>query len=300
MRQYICIDIGGTSIKHGVADENGVFIDKGEMPAEALKTGGAGILVKVKKIIRDYMQKTTVKFSGVAISTAGIVDPEKGEIIYATPNNIPGYTGTKVKAEIEAACGLFCTVENDVNCAGLGEVWLGAGKGAKSVCCLTVGTGIGGCVILDGHLFHGASNSAGEIGYMHIPGGGKFEDRASTTSLVKEIAARKGIPAETLDGRKIFAWAADGDRETIEAIDIIMERLAIGIANVCYVLNPEVIILGGGIMAQAKLLEPKIKTALSKQLIPSIFEKTKIVFSMLQNEAGMLGALYNFRQKQEK
>ena len=240
MNRFICIDVGGTSIKYGLSNEIGEFIDKGSVDTEALEKGGPGILEKIKTISKKYIEDNDI--DGICISTAGMVDSKKGKVVYALEHLIPEYTGMEIKREVEKEFNIRCEVENDVNCAGLGETWLGAGKNAKSSVCVTVGTGIGGCVILDNKLIHGFSNSAGEIGY----------------------------------------------------IDNMVKSLAIGIANICYLINPEVLILGGGIMAQEEFLKPRIDKALKEILVPRIYENTKIEFAKRQNDAGMIGALYNF------
>lgn len=230
---------------------------------------------------------------GICISTAGMVDPKEGKIVYALEHLIPEYTGMEIKKEIEKEFKIRCEVENDVNCAGLGETWLGAGKNAKSSICMTIGTGIGGCVILNNKLVHGFSNSAGEVGYMNI-NGESFQDVASTTSLVKKVAKIKNIPEQDINGKIIFDMAKNNDEDSLKAIDNMVKSLAIGISNVCYVINPEVVILGGGIMAQEEFLRPRIDKALKEVLVPKVYENTKIEFAKRQNDAGMIGALYNF------
>ena len=262
MNRFICIDVGGTSIKYGLSNEIGEFIDKGSVDTEALEKGGPGILEKIKTISKKYIEDNDI--DGICISTAGMVDSKKGKVVYALEHLIPEYTGMEIKREVEKEFNIRCEVENDVNCAGLGETWLGAGKNAKSSVCLTVGTGIGGCVILDNKLIHGFSNSAGEIGYMNI------------------------------DGKIIFDMAKNNDKDCLNEIDNMVKSLAIGIANICYLINPEVLILGGGIMAQEEFLKPRIDKALKEILVPRIYENTKIEFAKRQNDAGMIGALYNF------
>ena len=126
----ICIDIGGTAIKYGVATAEGIFLTHGSVPTEAKEHGGAGIVRKVTAIVREALAAHTVK--GVAISTAGMVDPQEGCIVYSLEDAIPSYTGTNWKALMHDTFGLLTSVENDVNCAGLGEYWLGAGLFAGS------------------------------------------------------------------------------------------------------------------------------------------------------------------------
>lgn len=294
MQKFICIDIGGTSIKYGILRETGIIIEKGNMDTNALKEGGQGIFEKIKYIISKYLKNYEVE--AVCISTAGMVDPKDGKILFALEHLIPGYTGMEIKKEVEREFNIRCEVENDVNCAGLGEMWLGAGKGASSSVCLTIGTGIGGCIIINNELIHGFSNSAGEIGYMKI-NGEDFQNVASTTSLVKRVARLKNIAEENINGKMIFDMAKNKDQDCLKEIDYMIKSLAIGIANLSYIINPEVIILGGGIMAQEQFLKPKIEEALRKELIKTVYENTRIEFAKRQNDAGMIGALYNFLNK---
>lgn len=293
-KYYACIDIGGTAIKYGLAREDGRFYETRTAPTEVREKGIGPMLQKVIAIVEGYKAERLLQ--GIAVSTAGVVDPHTGEIIYAS-ESFPGYRGTKVKAILEAACGLPCSVENDVNAAGLGEYWRGAGQGAASLFCLTVGTGIGGCVILEGHLFHGASNSAGEIGYMATGGQASFEESASVTALIRRVAALKGVCAKTLDGHSIFRLADAGDVAAARALQEMTGSLASGIANVCCVLNPQVVIVGGGIMARQSYFAPRLTELLRQKLPAPLLQNTHLVFAKLQNEAGMTGALYHFLQQ---
>lgn len=289
-QKYICIDIGGTAIKYGLADEQGNFIEKSSMPTEAKLYGGPGIVEKIKTIISGYI--TNYQVAGVAISTAGMVDPKEGCIFYALPDAIPDYTGVQLKKIVETEFNLNCAVENDVNCAALGEMWLGAGKGCSSLFCITVGTSAGGCAVYNHQVIHGVCNSAGEIAYMRIPKG-TMHEVVSTTRLVKDVAKAKQLDEKELNGKIIFDWAKNGDEDAKFAINTLMENLADGITNITAVLNPEMIILGGGIMAQSEYLRPLINNALKQRLVEDVYTHTKVDFAKLENDAGMLGALCN-------
>lgn len=190
-----------------------------------------------------------------------------------------------------------CEVENDVNCAGLAESVSGASKGSSSSLMLTVGTGIGGCVIIDGKVFHGFSNSACEVGYMHMAGS-DFQTLGAASILSGKVAEWKNEPTEKWNGYRIFKEAKKGDTLCIRAIDEMTDVLGQGIANICYVLNPEVVVLGGGIMAQEDYLKGRVEKAVEKYLIPSIADHTRIAFARHKNDAGMLGAFYHFMQRQ--
>lgn len=144
MKKYVSIDIGGTEIKYGLIDEKGQILTRSKMKTEAYK-GGPSILEKAVRIVEAY--QALEEISGICISTAGMVDTEKGEIFYAAPL-IPQYAGTGFKDTMIQKFSLPCEVENDVNCAGLAEYMSGASKGTKASLMLTVGTGIGGCIIL--------------------------------------------------------------------------------------------------------------------------------------------------------
>ena len=152
--------------------------------------------------------------------------------------------------------------------------------------------------MLDGQVFHGFSNSACEVGYLHLPDGA-FQDLASTTALVEYVAECHGDPVEQWNGRRIFKQATEGDKICMAGIDRMVAYLGKGLANIVYVVNPEVIVLGGGIMAQEAILKPKIYQTLCAELVPSLADKIRLEFAHHQNAAGMLGAYYHFRQKHE-
>ena len=291
---YICIDIGGTAIKYGLASADGQLIETKSTPTHAHQGGGPGIVRTVRQLIRQYME--TGPLLGIALSTAGMVDPQKGRIFYALADSIPDYTGTEWKEILEGEFHIPCAVENDVNCAALGELWLGAGKGCTSAFMMTIGTSIGGCAIYDGHIIHGAGCSAGEIAYMRVPGG-RLHDLASATRLVRDVATAKGVSPDELDGKAVFSMAAKGDTDALRAIDDLSRDIAVAIGNVITVLQPQVVILGGGIMAQEGVFRPRLERYVSRQLPPAMYEPARIAFARLGNRAGMLGALYHLRQQ---
>ena len=259
------------------------------MKTEAQK-GGPAILEKVIGIVEELKGEAD---AGVCISTAGMVDIEKGEIFYSAPL-IPNYIGTAFKKTVEERFGIPCEVENDVNCAGLAEYKAGAAAGSKAAVMLTIGTGIGGCILLNGEVFHGFSNSACEVGYMHMDDS-DFQTLGAASILTKKVAAWKEEPAENWSGYRIFEEAKKGDKICNRAIDEMTDVLGKGIANICYVVNPEVVVLGGGIMAQEAFLKDKIEKAVEKYLVSSMWEHTSIAFAKNQNNAGMLGAFYHFQ-----
>lgn len=321
-KRYFALDIGGTKTKYALLREKGEILSTYEKDTEAPK-GGSFILENVKGEIRRVLAelkgnppegaqadtkvdakaertteaKTEPLLSGICISTAGMVDEIKGEIIHAGPQ-IPEYKGCKWKEEIERTFSIPCEVENDVKCAGLGEYSFGSGKGTSSMLCLTIGTGIGGSFILNGEVYHGTSHSAMEIGYMQIPGG-MFQRMASTSALVKRVASRKGEPEELWNGKRIFEEVAKEDKICLEELDRLCDALSIGLSNLCYAFNPECIVLGGGIMEQKDILLPKIWGHLQEHLVPIVAENTRLLAASLGNRAGLLGAYVHFQNRQK-
>ncbi len=291
MKRYVAIDVGGTEIKYGVLDKTGKIMEKSarRTPAEE---GGQAILRAVSDIVAGYQKLFEVL--GVCISSMGVVDCEKGEIFYAN-ETIPDFIGTSYKKTVEEQFEVPCEVENDVNCAGLAEYKSGAARGSRNMVCLTVGTGIGGCAVIDGKVLRGASGSTMEIGYLPVDGD-EFQNLGSARSLCRKVAAQKGGSPEEWNGRRIFAAANGGDEICVAAIDEMCRVLGKGIAAICYVLNPDTVVLGGGIMAQQEYLGPRIQRALKSRLRPMTYDVLKLCFAEYQNDAGMIGVFYHFRE----
>lgn len=282
------LDIGGTAIKSGLYID-GELTDIRETPTEAQK-GKAHVVNRAKEIITDYQQHSA--FERIGISTAGQVDPVRGEIIYAN-ENIPGYTGTKLKEIMEQQFHVPACVENDVNAAAIGESVFGAGKGYKEFVCLTYGTGVGGAIFTNGKLYTGSSFSAGEFGAIvtHPEAcfagqnifSGCYEEYASTTALVKNA---KRFDSSLSNGRKIFERFDEPDVKAL--VDRWILEIVYGLTTIIHILNPECAILGGGIMEQPYVLE-QLREKLYPNLISS-FRQVKIEKAALGNRAGMLGA----------
>ncbi|MDO5423743.1 MAG: ROK family protein [Eubacteriales bacterium] len=284
----VVLDIGGTAIKSAVY-ENGALSRIQETPTEA-SLGGAHVMERAKEIISGY--RADCMFDRIGISTAGQVNPVTGSIIYANPN-IPGYTGTPIKAILEEAFSVPVSVENDVNAAAIGEAYFGAGRGEANFACLTYGTGVGGALFLRESLYSGSSYSAGEFGAMvtHPVArnakedyfSGCYEKYASTTALVKRAMAYD----ETLvNGRILFSRIEEpAVRRIID--DWIME-IVYGLITITHMMNPSCIVLGGGVMEQPYVLE-HIQEKLYENIMPS-FRHVKIRKAELGNQAGMLGA----------
>lgn len=284
-RKIICIDIGGTAIKSGIMDENLKFLKTDSMDTPR---GGSRIMDAVLERISEYLT-VVLNPEAVCISSAGIIDSDRGIVTEANESLIPGYTGMDIAGRVKERFRIPCYVENDVNCAAMAEAYQGAARGYSSVLMLTIGTGIGGAFLEKGRLLKGHTYSACEVGYMHMDGS-SFEELAATSVLAKRTAKRLSKNCFEISGKWIFEQAQGGNEICIEEIDRMCDILAKGIANLCYVLNPEIVVIGGGISAQEDYLRPRIEGGLDRYLIPEIRRKTKLGFAKFGNQAGMLGA----------
>ena len=287
MGWFICIDIGGTAVKHGIMDDELTFLQFG---SDETPKGGGAILELIGIRISEYLSlKKEIK--AVCVSCAGIIDSDAGTVLEANESLMPDFTGTQIGAFVTEQFGLPCFVENDVNCAAMAEYFAGAAKEYRSCLMLTVGTGIGGAFLADGRLWKGHTYSACEVGYLHMEGG-SFEELAATSVLVERTAKRLSMEPSSISGKWIFEQGMAGNRICIEEIDRMCDLLSKGISNLCYVLNPEVVVIGGGISAQKEWLKPRLEAGLDHYLIPAIRSQTRLTFAEFRNHAGMIGACY--------
>ncbi|MCI1902521.1 MAG: ROK family protein [Enterococcaceae bacterium] len=284
------IDIGGTALKSALLSEKNhsiEFINNQSEPTQAKERGGRGLLKRVLEIIKECQSKHDI--SGVAISTAGMVDGETFEIVYAN-ENIPKYKGINFVEGIREETGLLSVVENDVNAATLGEWKYGAGKNSSSILCLAIGTGVGGGMILNERLIRGATDSAGEVGYMTLENS-TFEKLASTQQLVRSVQMKKNN--FSIDGKEIFELAKKGDKDCQQEIERFINYLCMGINNCACVINPEKVILGGGIMEQKSYLLPRINREINN-IFKERTGKPEIVAAALGNSACLAGVYWLF------
>ncbi len=258
MANYLCIDIGGTFIKYALLDDKQQLVSSQKTPTK--ENIDQSIIKQVTAIATEY--NVRFELDGIGISTAGIVNREQGEVVYAGPT-IKAYRGTNFKQAL-APLNLPVHVENDVNAALLGERWKGAAVGLDNVFCITLGTGIGGAYFLD-KLVDGAFFQANSVGYLVYGPNTKtnFEMRASTSALNHLIRTTFG--AETT-AKDVFDQAKQGDSLS-EAVVIEWAReVAAGLAQIILIADPSCIIIGGGISEQGDFLLGHIK-----KHIPSFF-----------------------------
>ncbi|WP_173303707.1 ROK family protein [Streptococcus sp. 1290] len=288
--KIIGIDIVGTTIKADLYDDFGTSLNQFKEIETIIDydLGTNQILNQVCDLIGEYILNYSI--DGVGISTAGVVNANTGEIIYAG-YTIPGYIGVNFTSEIEKRFGLSTFVENDVNCAALGELWKGQAKDKKNVVMVTIGTGIGGSIIVNGQIVNGFNYTAGEVGYIPV-GNSDWQSKASTTALI-HLYQKKSLKTNQT-GRTFFTDLSSGDKIAKETFEIFVENLTKGLLTISYLLNPEILILGGGILAKKDILLPEIQSSLAKNAMDNRFLPKNVVAATLGNEAGRIGAVKNF------
>ncbi|VEU79795.1 ROK family protein [Haploplasma axanthum] len=289
MKKILTCDIGGTDLKYGIIGIDGTFLFNSSEPTKA-KEGGKAI---ISQIVNFYLSlKEQYDISGIAISSAGIIDPNTTIVLDAT-NAITDYIGINIRDEINKFVNIPVSVENDVNCMALCESSFGSGINAKSMIAITIGTGIGGAIVLDGHLFHGNGFSAGEWGNMRI-NNAIYEQIASTKALV--LSAQKVYP-NIRNGVEVFKLYDSNDPLIIPVVESFFDNLSTGIANIIYSFNPEKLIIGGGITARGEKFLTELISYIKPKVSNYVFNKTEILLAHHKNNAGMIGALTNFLQQ---
>lgn len=285
--RIVAVDIGGTNTKMCICDEQGMIEDFKEYATES-EYGGPHVITRLMVKIAEYDD-----FDAIAISTAGQVNTEEGFIVYAN-ENIPSYTGMKIRDIVTNHFHKPVMVENDVNSAALGEAVYGAAQSFDNFLCLTFGTGIGGAIVINRQIYRGANGVAAEFGHIlthplsetsKVGGLPYYEKYASTTALVK--LAQQADP-ECVDGKVLFDKIQGGDDNLKRILHLWVTEVAVGLASIIHIFNPAAIIIGGGVMEQESLVQ--LVEEQTKALIMESFSEVKIVKALLGNKAGLLGA----------
>ena len=313
MKYYIGIDLGGTNIVAGVVDENYNILSKA-----STKTN----LPRPEKEIADDMVKVSLqaaKEAGISIDdiewvgvgTPGIANSEKGIIEYS--NNL-GFNNTPMRDYIHAQIDKPVYIENDANAAAYGEVVAGAAKGAKNAVCITLGTGVGGGIIIDGKIYAGSNFAGAEIGHTTIDVHGPvcscgrkgcFEVFSSATGLIRMTKEAMAEDKDTLmhkiaeerggkvSARTSFDAMKQGDKKAKEVVDTYIEYLAAGITNTINIFQPDILCIGGGVCNEGDTLLVPVKELIKKEVYSKNSPKnTEIVIAKLGNDAGIIGAAF--------
>ncbi|WP_169307260.1 ROK family protein [Chitiniphilus eburneus] len=282
----LAFDIGGTHIKYGFVNDAGKVGETWVADTEG-KRGADFVLARLVELAGPLVEQ--YRPDGIAVSTLGLIDPLTG-FVTAAAEAIPGYVGTSPLQVLDDAFSLPVTVENDVNCVALAEGWRGSAQGVGNYIALTVGTGIGGGIVIDHRLYRGHRAAAGEWGYMRIADK-LWEDHASMRGL---ICAAKAATGQTLDGHAIFAGYDGGDPVLTAVVQEWLTLLATGIANLIYAINPQRVVIGGGITSRGARFHEEIDSRITECLLPDFRGMSEIALASAGNHAGMIGAARNW------
>lgn len=302
----IGIDLGGTSVKYALIDNEGVFHFQGKLPSRADESAEAviGQLVAAIHEVKMSAKEQGHAIEGIGIGTPGIVN-ETNRIVLGGAENIRGWENLYLADRIEAETGLPTQLGNDANLMGLGETMYGAGRKATHVVFLTIGTGIGGAVIIDGKLFNGFANRGTELGHVPFIANGEpcacgsvgcLEHYASTSALVRRFnkrMAEAGIsyPVEEVNGELIVRLYKEGDPIATESLNEHCNFLGHGIAGFINIFSPQRVVIGGGLSEAGDFYIQKVSENARRYAIPDCAMNTEIRAASLGNQAGCMGAV---------
>lgn len=281
--KILCYDMGGTDLKYGVIENNNLLFSS-KTPTKCYSTSEE-LKEQYIYLTKEILQKFP-DIQGVAISTAGSVDYTRG-VIVAAPEAIPVFQDFDFKTLFKENFNLDCFVDNDVNSFAAAE--LNEDNPYHNFIVMTVGTGIGGAIIVNDTLWRGANFNAGEIGRMLI-NGISYEKQASMSALLRN-AKVKGLDIK--NGLELFNLYDNKDELALKVVNDFYQKLATGLANIIYMFNPEAIFIGGGI-SQRKTFIEELEEHLNPQLEWEFRNITKIKIASHQNDGGMYGAYRNY------
>lgn len=310
MTKRIGIDVGGTNVKIALVDENGNIIHSNSVPTYA-KMGYDYTVNNIKQAIKDVMSATNTdanSISGIGFDLPGQVDYQTGIVKRIT--NIPGWVNVPIAKNIEDEFHIPTKIDNDVRCAALGEMKFGAGRGCQNFVCITVGTGIGSGLVINGKIVRGASNAAGEIGHIKLQANGGPICGCGDTGCLEAYASGPSIVAMAQDYIKggkstkfrelagddeitpyiVAKAASEGDLVAKRIFEIVGEYIGIGLTSVINLLNPERVIIGGGVAAAGDLLLDPIRRTIKDRAMAVAGDAVEIVPAQLGNSAGVIGA----------
>jgi glucokinase len=295
----IGIDFGGTSIKSGLV-RHGAILHRGE-PINTQRYSGPTAIIDAIADVVSRLQKLAPSVAGVGVGLPGTTDSVNGIVHELT--NVPGWDDVPLRDLLSERTGLLVTIENDANAMAYGEWKYGAAKDARHVVCITLGTGVGGALILDGRLYRGAQLGAGEIGHMSIdyrgvtgpfgnPGGleeyvGNNEIAGRAATLYRD--AGRPRPLDQCSPAALALAAHEGDQIAANLWEQVGREIGAALANVVWLLNPDAIVIGGGVARAGELLLAPIRQTIRERTSAVFHENLRIVPAALGNDAGIIG-----------
>ncbi len=306
----IGIDVGGTEIKGGLVTSDGHVVEKQSMPTEV--AGGVDHVIGRMEILVEGLRRSATSASleveAVSLGMPGTLSRRRGVVI--APPNLPGWRDIPIVARLSSSTGLRVVLDNDANNAALGEYLCGAGRGVRDMVMLTLGTGIGGGIIVDGKLWHGSGENAGELGHMIVDAEGRvckcgqtgcleaYASASSTAARASELVASgeasslKAIVdgGGTIDCRDVVEAAKAGDVVASRVWDATCRYLAVGCINIRHILEPERIVLAGGMSAAGEFLRRPVVEAMAVLTSGMLGEPPDVLIAELGNDAGFVGS----------
>ncbi len=306
-RLVFAVDLGGTHLRAATIDKNGQihFRIKQKTPTADGPQEIVAALMAAARLCDERSKAESKAIGAISVVVPGTVNGAAGKVV--TIPNIPCLDSFELAPTLRKALGRPVILENDANAAAVGELWQGAARKHRTIVCVTLGTGVGGGIILDGKLWHGANDSAAEIGHMCVePFGsvacgcgsrGCLEVYASATAIVR--MAQEGRPRHPssslnatgdLTAESVFIAGKSGDALAVEVFHRMGDYLGIGLANVINILNPEMIVIGGGVANGWELFEQYMRHQVDEHAFPVPASEVKIVPTECGDDAGLLGA----------
>jgi glucokinase len=313
------VDLGGTTTKLAFINQYGEIAHKWEIPTD-VSNNGRNIIINIAKSIDQKVVEldvTKTKLVGIGMGAPGPVDTKTGVIFNAV--NLGWTNHFPLRDVLEVETSLQAVIDNDANCAALGEMWKGAGNGAKDLVCVTLGTGVGGGVIANGEIVQGISGAAGEIGHITaIPKGGSacncgktgcLETVASATGIVRIALSyldNRDLSGElvncyqnkgTVTAKDVFDCSRNEDPVALKIIEEVSFHLGLALANIANTLNPEKIVIGGGVSKAGEVLLTPVKQHFEEYCFPRVKDSTEMTIATLGNDAGVIGAAWLIKNK---
>lgn len=311
-KKLLGIDLGGTTVKFGILTAEGSVQEKWAIETNTLEDGRhivPNIIESLKHRLTMY-GLTADDFIGIGMGSPGAVDRKNKTVTGAF--NLNWADTQEVGSVIEKELGIPFAIDNDANVAALGERWVGAGANNPDVVFVTLGTGVGGGVIADGNLIHGVAGAGGEIGHIIVEPETGFECTCGNNGCLETVASATGVVrlarhmAEEYEGdsaikaavdngeqvtsKDIFMAAAEGDKFADSIVDKVSEYLGLATANISNILNPDSVVIGGGVSAAGEFLRSRVESYFIRYAFPQVRRTTKVKLAELGNDAGIIGA----------
>ncbi|NIK75897.1 glucokinase [Paenibacillus castaneae] len=298
----IGIDIGGTKINCGLIRDDGTIV--ANVSVLTLAKQEKAILQAALAVEQLMLQLEHLgiepKVRGIGIGTAGQVHFSDGSIRWAS-DLMPGYKGTNLRTQMEQLFHVPVTVDNDVNVLAVAEYLFGSGQGAANLLCIALGTGVGGALMINGNIVHGAWGAAGEIGHMSVDyrgrscicgGIGCLEQYASGNSIAAIMNEKLSCvnSEELVDAKEVITRWLAGDSLAVETMQEVIAALAAAIASAIHMFNPDVITIGGGVAEAGDALLIPLRNAVRQRTMPSFYESVQIELAFMGNKSAMIGA----------